>query len=91
MPPKVMHLSCIKCNSSFLLSYAAAGQEVGYDAVRYTRCNNNPSQEVVGAKLAALEGVQLMFAVFRIPTLPNCFQGRVNLRLNKTLKVSSLL
>jgi O-acetylhomoserine/O-acetylserine sulfhydrylase-like pyridoxal-dependent enzyme len=42
------------------LPYAAAGQEVGYDGVRYTRCNNNPSQEVVGAKLAALEGEQLL-------------------------------
>lgn len=32
--------------------------ESTYDAVRYTRCNNNPSQLVVGAKLAALEGAE---------------------------------
>lgn len=32
------------------------GGEEGYDAVRYTRCNNNPSQLAVGARLAALEG-----------------------------------
>lgn len=32
------------------------GEEPGYDDVRYTRCNNNPSQEAVGAKIAALEG-----------------------------------
>ena len=38
------------------MQFGAAGEEVGYDAVRYTRCNNNPSQEVVAAKLAALEG-----------------------------------
>jgi O-acetylhomoserine/O-acetylserine sulfhydrylase-like pyridoxal-dependent enzyme len=63
MPPDVLHCSCTHCKSvaSFCsLPYAAAGQEVGYDGVRYTRCNNNPSQEVVGAKLAALEGEQLM-------------------------------
>lgn len=36
------------------------GAEGGYDAVRYTRCNNNPSQVVLGQKLAELEGeVQL--------------------------------
>jgi hypothetical protein len=38
--------------------HVGAGQEVGYDGVRYTRCNNNPSQEVVATKLAALEGEQ---------------------------------
>lgn len=29
-----------------------------YNAVRYTRCNNNPSQVAVGAQLAALEGAE---------------------------------
>ncbi|KAF8073052.1 CHR5 [Scenedesmus sp. PABB004] len=32
------------------------GVEQDYDSVRYTRCNNNPSQERVAAKMAALEG-----------------------------------
>ncbi|WIA36723.1 hypothetical protein OEZ86_007995 [Tetradesmus obliquus] len=39
-------------------TFAFTGAEVGYDGVRYTRCNNNPSQEVVAAKLAALEGTE---------------------------------
>jgi hypothetical protein len=47
-----------KRSKSNHVCHVAAGEEVGYDAVRYTRCNNNPSQEVVAAKLAALEGEQ---------------------------------
>lgn len=36
---------------------------VGYDDVRYTRCNNNPTQLAVGAHLAALEGAEAALPV----------------------------
>lgn len=39
-------------------TFVHTGEETSYDAVRYTRCNNNPSQLVVAAKLAALEGTE---------------------------------
>lgn len=39
-------------------TFLTTGEEVGYDAVRYTRCNNNPSQVVLGEKLAELEGTE---------------------------------
>lgn len=35
------------------------GTETSYNNVRYTRCNNNPSQVAVGAQLAALEGAEV--------------------------------
>lgn len=34
------------------------GDGVAYDDVRYTRCNNNPTQVALGAELAALEGAE---------------------------------
>jgi hypothetical protein len=39
------------------------GTEEGYDNVRYTRCNNNPSQTAVAAHLAALEGTEAALPV----------------------------
>lgn len=38
--------------------YLFTGTEKAYDDVRYTRCNNNPSQEVVADKIARLEGMR---------------------------------
>jgi cystathionine gamma-synthase len=32
--------------------------EDGYNSVRYTRCNNNPTQVALGRQLAALEGAE---------------------------------
>jgi cystathionine beta-lyase/cystathionine gamma-synthase len=39
------------------------GHEGGYDDVRYTRCNNNPTQLSLGAQLAALEGSEAALPV----------------------------
>lgn len=39
-------------------TFAYQGED-SYDAVRYTRCNNNPSQLAVAAQLAALEGAEV--------------------------------
>ncbi|GBF88630.1 cystathionine beta-lyase [Raphidocelis subcapitata] len=39
-------------------TFAFEGTEDGYHAVRYTRCNNNPTQLALAAQLAALEGAE---------------------------------
>lgn len=53
------------CIEVLCLLPCVAGEEITYDDVRYTRCYNNPSQEVVAAKIAQLEGMKQLCPVFR--------------------------
>eukprot|EP00775_Hariotina_reticulata_P013055 gene13055-13182_t len=39
-------------------TFVFTGEEKDYDSVRYTRCNNNPSQDALASKVAKLEGTE---------------------------------
>ncbi|KAI8470293.1 MAG: cystathionine beta-lyase MetC [Monoraphidium minutum] len=44
-------------------TFSYDGGDLSYDDVRYTRCNNNPSQLALAAHLAALEGAEAALPV----------------------------
>jgi O-acetylhomoserine/O-acetylserine sulfhydrylase-like pyridoxal-dependent enzyme len=45
-------------------TFVFTGEENDYGSVRYTRCNNNPSQETLAGKVAKLEGISFKICYF---------------------------